>query len=91
MYVGQFLLVFAEDGATLALQSLGETLPPHLGCKPMNLDEPRRAARCCAVLRVAAWPRCVVAVQMSGARGAGTRKLGGRLGVEYLEYLGILG
>mmetsp|Transcript_897 Transcript_897/g.2087 ORF Transcript_897/g.2087 Transcript_897/m.2087 type:complete len:391 (+) Transcript_897:36-1208(+) len=44
LYVGQFLLVFAEDGATLALQSLGETLPP-----------------------------CVVAVQMSGARGAVTR------------------
>lgn len=33
-YVGQFLLVFAEDGATLAVQSaegLTETLPPYLG------------------------------------------------------------
>eukprot|EP00438_Fugacium_kawagutii_P018414 Skav227171 [mRNA] locus=scaffold1396:21758:22945:+ [translate_table: standard] len=45
LYVGQFLLVFAEDGATLALQSAeGETLPP-----------------------------CVVAVQVSGERGAVTR------------------
>ena len=46
--MGQFLLVFAEDGATLTLQSQGE----------------------------AAMPPCVVAVQMSGPRGAVTRKLG---------------